>query len=162
LNPIFLITGGTGRLGRALAAEFHDALIPAHTELELTSTSSVRKFLSRTVPDIVIHTAAFTDVRSAEARREYCWKLNVDGTERIVEGLLCYSPSCYFVHISSPCVFRGDTVNYTESSIPGPSNFYGLGAAHIQSSRLELSRMRKNSIGIEPSTIKLSCFHNTT
>src|SRR5712692_3251214 len=24
------------------------------------------------------------------------------------------------------------------------------------------SRMRKNSIGIEPSTIKLSCFHNTT
>src|SRR5712691_3366005 len=38
-------------------------------------------------------------------------------------------------------------------------NSMANGAGTVETSP---SRMRKNSIGIEPSTIKLSCFHNTT
>ena len=37
-----------------------------------------------------------------------------------------YKPDCYFVYISTACVFHGDKGDYVETDIPYPKNIYSL------------------------------------
>lgn len=119
-----LITGGTGVLGRALQGAFQDAHFPPRSELDICDTESVQAFLDANQPEVFIHAAAMTDVRRAEEEYEECWDANVGGTERLVDALLKVAPDCYFVYVSTACVFDGITGNYDEGSVPCPKNNY--------------------------------------
>src|SRR5262249_41202782 len=66
------------------------------------------------------------NVRMAEEENKLCWETNVRGTEFLVEALLRQNPHCYFVYMSTACVFYGDRGLYAEDDIPRPKNFYGL------------------------------------
>ncbi|MEM3573662.1 MAG: NAD(P)-dependent oxidoreductase [Nitrososphaeria archaeon] len=121
-----LITGGTGKLGRELVKIFPNSLHPTHNELDITNEVVVREFIKQNLPDIIIHTAAMTDVRRCEEERELAWKVNVNGTENLVKACLEYKPDCYFLYISTACVFHGDKGDYVETDIPYPKNFYSL------------------------------------
>jgi dTDP-4-dehydrorhamnose reductase len=123
---MLLITGGTGRLGRELGKVFPDAVRPPRRELDLQLPETVDGCLRALRPSTVIHAAAYTDVRGAERERATCWDTNVRGTERLVEALRRVNPSCYFVYVSTACVFFGDGGPYTEDDVPRPKNFYGL------------------------------------
>jgi len=76
--------------------------------------------------DTVVHTAALTGIRQCEENRELAWKTNVDGTRNLLQACLQSRPDCYFVHISTACVFYGDRGDYVESDLPYPKNFYSL------------------------------------
>jgi len=121
-----LITGGAGRLGKWLKKEFPQALTPSHTVLDIINKNIVEKYIADQKPDIIIHLAAWVDVRGCENDKKMAWKTNVIGTENIVEAVIKNCPNCYFVYPSSACVFRGDKGDYTEEDIPYPINFYGL------------------------------------
>jgi dTDP-4-dehydrorhamnose reductase len=121
-----LITGGTGKLGRELVKLFPNALHPTHEELDITNEIDVYNFIKNSIPDIVIHTAAITSIRRCEEERELVWKVNVKGTENLVRACLEYKKDCYFVYISTACVFHGDRGDYIETDIPYPKNFYSL------------------------------------
>lgn len=62
----------------------------------------------------------------AEEKHQLCWETNVRGTEFLIETLLQQNPHCYFVYVSTACVFYGDRGFYAEDDIPRPKNFYGL------------------------------------
>ncbi len=123
---MMVVTGGTGRLGKTLRARFPAAAFPSRRELNLCVEDSVEQYIRRHRPTVFIHAAAMTDVREAETHQSVCWDTNVTGTERLVEALNRYSPACYFIYVSTACVFQGDRGDYSEVDLPNPKNFYGL------------------------------------
>src|SRR5215212_10672267 len=79
-----LVTGGSGRLGRELQTELPrlgvEAFFPDRTELDITLPATVVAALERYQPSVLIHAAAYTDVKGAEVQKELCWGVNVGGT----------------------------------------------------------------------------------
>jgi dTDP-4-dehydrorhamnose reductase len=108
-----LITGAGGQLGAALREAFPEADARTRAELDVT-----RPFTADA--DLVLHTAAWTDVDGAEADPEAARRVNVDGT-RNVAGL-----GLPVVYYSSDYVFDGSKVEpYVESDKPNPLSVYG-------------------------------------
>ena len=121
-----LITGGSGKLGRELVEVYSDFLHPSHDELDVTDKLAVLNYVRKIKADIIIHCAAVTDVRLCEVRKDLAWRVNIEGTENLVKACLEYNNDCYFVYISTACVFYGDKGNYVETDLPYPKNFYSL------------------------------------
>ncbi|HEY2553952.1 MAG TPA: sugar nucleotide-binding protein, partial [Candidatus Cybelea sp.] len=59
-----LVIGGSGQLGTAIAARWHDFEIvaPAHDELPIEQTSLLEEALDRVAPEVLLNAAAFHDV----------------------------------------------------------------------------------------------------
>lgn len=118
-----LLTGGTGRLGGALKALLPGVIAPPREALDVTDAVKVQRALARYQPEVVVHAAAYTDVKGAERARELCWRVNVGGTRHLVKAL----GGAKLVHISTDYVFFGDRGDYREDDPPGPvRNYYAL------------------------------------
>lgn len=120
------ITGSTGKLGRELVKVFPKALAPTHRELDITDREAVFEYMERNKPETIIHCAALTGVRQCEDNKQIAWRVNVEGTENLVKSCEKAVNNCYFVYISTACVFYGDKGNYVETDVPYPKNFYSL------------------------------------
>lgn len=120
------ITGGSGNLGKELVKVFPTSLHPTHEELELRDKSVVFEYVARHKPELVIHCAAWTDVRGCELDRIKAWESNVIATDNLADACQRYVSGCYFVYMSTACVFRGDQGDYVETDVPYPDNFYSL------------------------------------
>jgi len=121
-----LITGASGRLGKELIKNYPEALTPTIQEMDLLRSGSIDNYISSHKLDIIIHLAALTDIRKCEEDKELAWKTNVLGTRDLIKSCLFSNKDCYFIYISTACVFYGDRGNYSEDDIPHPKNFYGL------------------------------------
>jgi dTDP-4-dehydrorhamnose reductase len=121
-----MITGGSGNLGSELKKIFPEALTPSHNQLDLRIGNLVSNYVAEKDPDLIIHAGAFTGIRECEEDKELAFETNVIATENLVKACLQSSPKCYFVYVSTACVFYGDKGNYTEKDIPYPKNFYAL------------------------------------
>lgn len=121
-----MITGSTGTLGRELLKVFPDAFAPTHKELDIRDMDAVLKYVERCKPELLIHCAALTGIRECESNKELAWHVNVEGTENLVKACERFAKECYFVYVSTACVFYGDKGNYVETDIPYPKNFYSL------------------------------------
>jgi dTDP-4-dehydrorhamnose reductase len=121
-----LVTGGSGRLGKALVRMFPECLHPSRRELDLTAKLQVKNFIRIEKPDVLIHAAAVTNVQRCEDVKCEAYDTNVVGTETLVRSCLAHDPECYFVLVSTACVFRGNVGGYTETDLPYPTNYYGL------------------------------------
>jgi dTDP-4-dehydrorhamnose reductase len=120
-----LLTGGTGRLGHELQTLLPEVTAPPRAELDITRPEAVEAALRRHAPDVVVHTAAYTDVAGAERDRQACWKTNVHGTRAVVQSVA--QCGVFLVHISTDYVFEGTRGMYTEEDPPGPvCNYYAL------------------------------------
>jgi dTDP-4-dehydrorhamnose reductase len=118
-----LLTGGTGRLGTELRTLLPGVVAPLRAELDITEARSVAQVLERYKPDVVVHAAAYTDVKGAESEREACWRINVAGTKHLVQAL----GEAMLIYISTDYVFWGDKGNYSEEDLVGPvRNYYAL------------------------------------
>ncbi len=124
-----LVTGGSGRLGRELQAELPrlnvEAFFPSRAELDVTRPETVSSALERYRPDVLVHAAAYTDVKGAETNREFCWRVNVGGARNLVRALA--GSGAKLVHVSTDYVFWGDRGGYAEDDPVGPvRNYYAL------------------------------------
>lgn len=122
-----LVTGAAGLLGRALVAhlEGEDSVIGlAHADLDIRSREAVGEALGRHRPDIVINTAAFTDVDGAETQPATAHEVNTAGP-----GLLA-AQTCRdgarLLTVSTDYVFDGSKDGaYDENDTPSPLSVYG-------------------------------------
>ncbi|HGJ66026.1 MAG: SDR family oxidoreductase [Candidatus Bathyarchaeota archaeon] len=121
-----LVTGASGKLGRELIKVFPDSYHPVHEQLEITDRPRVFDFVKENLPEAIIHCAAITGIRECEENKELAWQVNVRGTENIVDACIKYNKFCYFIYVSTACVFNGDKGAYKESDLPQPKNFYSL------------------------------------
>ena len=135
-----LITGGTGLLGWWIAREFYEKGFDVYTtfyskqpvglegvswvHLDLESIHSVVKVFKDVKPDIVVHSAAYTDVDGCEIHRDRAYRVNYLGTKALAK--LCRDQGIYMIYISTDYVFDGVKGMYVEEDIPNPVNFYGL------------------------------------
>ncbi len=121
----FLMTGGSGRLGTELRDLVSDVLAPDEFDLDITDASRVLAHFQAQVPKVVVHLAAFTDVKGAEARKQDCWRVNVVGTRNVARA--ANAVGARLVHISTDYVFAGDRGLYREDDPLGPpANYYAL------------------------------------
>lgn len=131
-----LVTGATGRIGRALL----DAIPPGISAEALlgplspesgipsyrTDITDRRKTLMAVTcahPDAVIHLAAMTDVDVCERNPEAAFRVNRDGTANIAEA--CAACGAAMVYLSTDYVFNGRAGPYAETDAPNPVNIYG-------------------------------------
>ncbi len=135
-----LITGSTGLLGRELVKKFsrHSLLLPSSNELNVTNAAQVYRFCRENKPDVIIHSAAYTNVDACEIKPELAFAVNADGSKNIAQA--AYESGARLVGISSDYVFDGKLNRpYSEYDVPfGPLSVYGqsklLGEQNIQNS----------------------------
>jgi dTDP-4-dehydrorhamnose reductase len=105
-----LLTGGSGRLGTELRTELSargaEIFAPPRDELDITRERTILEVLGRYTPDVVVHTAAYTDVAAAETEREECWASNVGMTRNDILALA--ESEAKLVHTSTDYVFWCD------------------------------------------------------
>lgn len=122
-----LITGGSGALGKSLRKVFKGAVCPAHSEMDITDAGSVDKNILGFKPEILIHAAAFVDIRGCEKDKRKAWITNVEGTQNVVNSLSKLDNECYLIYMSTACVFEGENERYyVEDDIPSPKNYYSF------------------------------------
>ncbi len=123
-----ILTGADGFLGKKvfsyLSREGFDVVPLHHKDIDITRYQDLKKFFYRIKPDIVVHTAALTDVDYCEEHREEAFRVNVIATDFIQD--LCYDLNSKLIFISSDYVFDGKKGNYKEDDERDPINYYGL------------------------------------
>lgn len=130
-----LVPGGSGQLGRdlaALASDDVDVVAPGSAELDVTQTGQVlaavgaladRARESGSAP-VVINAAAYTAVDAAETDEERAFAVNADGPR--VLAAACAARRVPLIHVSTDYVFPGDaSAPYEPSDELGPRSAYG-------------------------------------
>lgn len=120
-----LITGAGGQLGRALSATFADDDVVALTRAEWDVTERLGDGLLQGWPDLVLHTAAWTDVDGAEGDPQGAAAVNVGGTANAA------AIGAPLVTFSTDYVFDGRKREpYVESDGVSPLSAYGRTKLH--------------------------------
>jgi len=132
-TPKMLLTGPRSRLGsRLLEAAQKKGWVTVgldriQTEGFLTADITDRKKVFEAIrnetPDVVVHTAAFTNVDACEREKDAAWNINVLGTENV--ALACQEVGTRLIHVSTDFVFDGQAGPYCEDDQPLPINVYG-------------------------------------
>ena len=130
-----LIVGGSSLLGYKLskiAKEYEIYSTYYKNQIHIENTKSVninisdRKSCEKILelkPDIIVNSAAMTNVDYCEKFEEEAYQVNVIGTKNLAD--ISKSIKCKFVHISSDAIFSGKNKSFVEEDIPKPVNVYG-------------------------------------
>ncbi len=135
-----LVTGGTGLLGwwvvKAFVSKGFDVYATYHLQspkgledanwvrLDLDDPLGAGNAVRKLRPDVVVHSAAYTDVDGCEVRRNYSYRVNYLATRALAKASL--EVGSFFIYISTDYVFDGERGMYREGDTPYPPNFYGL------------------------------------
>jgi dTDP-4-dehydrorhamnose reductase len=132
-----LITGGSGLLGSKIARiatlngyethsgySKHLATKGIPIKFDICDRKTVSKVFERIKPEAVVHAAALTNVDKCEEDVELARKVNIDGTENILDSSERHNT--FLVYVSTDYVFSGEEGMYKETDKPKPINHYGL------------------------------------
>ena len=114
-----LVTGANGLLGQKLVELIlttDDYLIATAKSklvlplpkgefhpMDITLRDQVVDVITKAQPDVVINTAAMTNVDQCELEKEKCWLNNVTAVEYVVEA--CQKAKCRLIHLSTDFIF---------------------------------------------------------
>lgn len=122
-----LVTGAQGQLGRDLVALSQGmAHVQGYSrqELDITQLHQVREQIQAYQPDVIIHTAAYTNVDRAESEPDQAYAVNAWGTRNV--ALVAQEIGAKMIYISSDYVFSGQgNKPYIEFDRPAPTSVYG-------------------------------------
>ena len=92
--------------------------------LDLTNEQEVKELLIREHPDVIINTAAMTDVDACEDNKELCDNINVTAVNYLSRA--CMNFDAHLIHISTDFIFDGENGPYHENDQANPLSYYGL------------------------------------
>lgn len=133
-----LITGSGGMLGVDLwqelrnsyevlgldAISYQPSSVSKFYKCDITKRIGVSNVAAKARPDIVIHTAAMTDVDGCELDPKRAYKVNSDGTKNV--ALACKAAGALLIYISTDFVFDGKKKGpYKEIDKTRPISVYG-------------------------------------
>ncbi|MFH1380031.1 MAG: dTDP-4-dehydrorhamnose reductase [bacterium] len=116
-----LLTGAGGMLGSALWTELSssdheligtDLLQPAcipneqFIQMDITHKAQTYQIVSKCNPDLIIHTAGYTDVDGCEINQDHAYRVNGTGTRNLLLGAQRFDSG--FLYISTDYVFGSD------------------------------------------------------
>jgi len=134
-----LVTGSNGLLGQKIVNQLkHRADIEliatskgenrrivqdfTYVSMDITSKEEVEEVMQKYKPQVVINTAAMTNVDSCEDDRDNCWKINVTAVDYLLEESIKHQS--HFVQLSTDFVFDGANGPYKETDAPNPLSYY--------------------------------------
>ncbi|MBT5078756.1 MAG: SDR family oxidoreductase [Candidatus Marinimicrobia bacterium] len=131
------VTGASGMLGTSIISELskkYNILATSRTKgfeaknikwdlFDLTNISHLKKWLTNSSPDLVIHCAAMVNIEECEKNLEMARKLHIKSTKTIASYLDLYNKK--LIYISTDSVFDGNKKSpYIETDKVGPLNVY--------------------------------------
>ncbi|MFE1291265.1 dTDP-4-dehydrorhamnose reductase [Streptomyces sp. NPDC058751] len=124
----WLVTGAAGMLGRDVVAALRAADEEPRTTaldrngLDITDAAAVRDAVAG--HDVVVNTAAWTNVDGAEADEAAAKAVNATGVRQLAAA--CAQHGARLLHVSTDYVFPGGgTAPWAEDAEPAPVNAYG-------------------------------------
>lgn len=123
------VTGAGGQVGTELVAAFsaddhHEVIAADHATVDVADRDSVLAAVTSTVPDVVVHPAAWTAVDACEGDPERAFRVNALGTRHVAEA--ARRVGAPVVYLSTDYVFDGTkAAPYTEWDDPAPASVYG-------------------------------------
>lgn len=137
-----LITGANGQLGTELQKQLAageselgrlpDAVCGAEVlavdvdKLDITNLAAVRVFVQKEKPDVIINSAAFTNVDGCETNRDAAFEVNAIGPRNL--AMAAEEIGAKLVHVSTDYVFSGAEnggIPLDETASTGPVSAYG-------------------------------------
>ena len=137
-----LITGSNGLLGQKLLhklrKDYFVELIATskgdnrvtersnytYFDLDITNNAAVAQLIKSEKPQVVINTAAMTNVDLCEDEKKDCDALNVDAVRYLADA--CLKVDAHLIQISTDFIFDGEDGPYSEEDQPNPLSYYGL------------------------------------
>jgi dTDP-4-dehydrorhamnose reductase len=124
----YLVTGAGGMLGADLVRVLDDRQVTAlrRGDLDITDAAAVREAVAG--HDVVINTAAFTNVDAAETDEPAAFAVNASGAGNVAHAATAVGAR--LVHVSTDYVFDGTgTRPYAEDAPRAPLGAYGRSKA---------------------------------
>ncbi len=94
-----------------------------YVSIDITDETLLKEKLKIYAPDVVVNTAAMTNVDACEDNKEECDALNVN----VVQFLKEYAEktNAHLIHLSTDFIFDGKKGYYKETDEPNPLSYYG-------------------------------------
>ena len=144
-----LITGANGLLGQKLiellSLKGEEVIATArgknrfpkdnnyvYQSLDVTDGAAVMAVVSKHQPDVIIHTAAMTNVDECETEKEKCTLLNVTAVQNLIDA--ASANKAFLLHLSTDFIFDGTFGPLDEEAEANPISFYG--ETKLQSEKL--------------------------
>lgn len=122
-----LITACNGQLGVDATDYFskkYEVAAYKDVDLDITDSEKVLNVVKKEKPDIILNTAAITNVDGCETNEALAYKVNADGAKVMADA--AKSCGAILVHISTDYVFDGTSEKpYEETQTPCPASVYG-------------------------------------
>jgi dTDP-4-dehydrorhamnose reductase len=93
-----------------------------YESLDITDKTQLENVFTSYNPDVVINTAAMTNVDACELKKDKCLASNVDAVASLIS--FCEQYNSHLIQLSTDFVFDGEHGPYIESDIPNPLSFY--------------------------------------
>lgn len=94
-----------------------------YTSLDITNKLQVEQVFNQFKPNVVINTAAMTNVDACEDKKQECWDLNVNAVKNLIEA--SEKHQTHLIHLSTDFIFDGKDGPYKEEDEPNPLSYYG-------------------------------------
>ncbi len=125
-SKLIVVTGGSGRFGSALQkykSINKKYLFPSRKELNILNINSIRKYLKKKKPKILLHLAALSrPMKIHEKKIAQSIKLNIIGTSNIVN--ICSEFNIKVIYFSTNYVYPNKKGYYKETDPVYPINNY--------------------------------------
>ena len=143
-SNLIVVTGGSGRFGSILKnykLKNKNYFFPSKNELNILNVNSIKKYLKKTKPKILLHLAGLSrpmNVHDKDIKRSI--NLNIIGTANIVNA--CSDLNIKLIYFSTSYVYPGLKGNYKETDNIHPINNYAWSKLGGESA----VRLYKNSL----------------
>jgi dTDP-4-dehydrorhamnose reductase len=127
-----LVTGANGQLGKCLSDVSKktdwDWVFTTREQLDITDNELVSLVIETENPDLIVNTAAYTQVDKAETEQHIAFEINRNGIANL--AAIVQRKRTKIIHISTDYVFEGiGDIPYNESRLVYPQSAYGFSKA---------------------------------
>ena len=134
-----IIKTGKSEIGNAPKEIIEASVLPVDIdELDITNLSAVESFVLKNKPDVIINSAAMTNVDGCETMQDVAFKVNAVGVRNL--SMAAKKIGAKLIHVSTDYVFAGDANKpYIEWDTVNPKSAYGASKALGEKYALEFN-----------------------
>lgn len=147
MNPTRILITGNGQLGTYYRDYYQSkgaTVLNTDSKTDIRDEAGMRQIMQEFKPDLVLHTAAKTNIDWAEQHKNECFEINTLGSDVI--GKLCQEFGVYLVFLSSGCVLESTSAAdaQSETVVPSPLCFYSW--TKVWAEEMLMHRARRNGL----------------